>query len=32
MIYRVAPLIPEDKKSVEGNIRVCLSSNKCFVK
>ncbi|XP_055013047.1 forkhead box C1-A [Boleophthalmus pectinirostris] len=32
LIYRVAPLIPEDKKSVEGNIRVCLSSNKCFVK
>lgn len=32
LIYRLAPLIPEDKKSVEGNIRVCLSSNKCFVK
>ncbi|CAL1584556.1 unnamed protein product [Knipowitschia caucasica] len=32
LMYRMAPLIPEDTKSVEVNIRVCLSSNKCFVK
>lgn len=32
LIYRLAPLLPHDRKSVEGNIRVCLSSNKCFVK
>uniref|UniRef100_A0A8C6T104 Fork-head domain-containing protein n=2 Tax=Neogobius melanostomus TaxID=47308 RepID=A0A8C6T104_9GOBI len=32
LLYRLAPLIPEPKKSVEGNIRVCLSSNNCFVK
>ncbi|XP_033831659.1 uncharacterized protein si:rp71-45k5.2 [Periophthalmus magnuspinnatus] len=31
LMYRLAPLIP-DRKSVEVNIRVCLSSSKCFVK
>ncbi|KAK7898668.1 hypothetical protein WMY93_019521 [Mugilogobius chulae] len=32
LMHRLAPLFPEDTKSVEVNIRVCLSSNKCFVK
>ncbi|XP_078032221.1 forkhead box protein H1-like [Epinephelus lanceolatus] len=32
LMDRLAPLISEDRKSVENNIRVCLSSNKCFVK
>ncbi|KAJ0054985.1 hypothetical protein NL108_008702, partial [Boleophthalmus pectinirostris] len=32
LMYRLAPLMPEDRKSVEVNIRVCLSSSKCFVK
>lgn len=29
---KLAPLICEDRKSIENNIRVCLSANKCFVK
>ncbi|XP_072303213.1 forkhead box protein I1-ema-like [Eucyclogobius newberryi] len=32
LMYRLAPLFPEDTKAVESNIRVCLSSNTCFVK
>nr|XP_046274112.1 forkhead box protein H1 isoform X2 [Scatophagus argus]XP_046274113.1 forkhead box protein H1 isoform X2 [Scatophagus argus] len=32
LMDRLAPLICEDRKSVENNIRVCLSTNKCFVK
>ncbi|XP_042362749.1 forkhead box protein Q1 [Plectropomus leopardus] len=32
LMDRLAPLISEDRKSVENNIRVCLSTNKCFVK
>ncbi|XP_026203875.1 forkhead box transcription factor [Anabas testudineus] len=29
---KLAPLLCEDRKSVENNIRVCLSTHKCFVK
>ncbi|XP_019729657.1 forkhead box protein H1-like [Hippocampus comes] len=29
---RMGPLAREDRKSIENNIRVCLSTNKCFVK
>uniref|UniRef100_A0A8P4K4P1 Fork-head domain-containing protein n=1 Tax=Dicentrarchus labrax TaxID=13489 RepID=A0A8P4K4P1_DICLA len=32
LMDKLAPLISEDRKSVENNIRVCLSANKCFVK
>ncbi|XP_070777305.1 forkhead box protein I1-ema [Enoplosus armatus] len=32
LMDRLTPLISEDRKSVENNIRVCLSTNKCFVK
>ncbi|XP_029298421.1 LOW QUALITY PROTEIN: forkhead box protein Q1-like [Cottoperca gobio] len=32
LMDRLAPVISEDKRSVENNIRVCLSTNKCFVK
>ncbi|XP_038580478.1 forkhead box protein Q1-like [Micropterus salmoides] len=32
LMDRLAPLISEDRKSVENNIRVCLSTSKCFVK
>ncbi|XP_036949676.1 forkhead box protein G1-like [Acanthopagrus latus] len=32
LMDKLAPLICEDRKSVENNIRVCLSANKCFVK
>ncbi|XP_059206056.1 forkhead box protein C2-B [Centropristis striata] len=32
LMDRLAPFISEDRKSVENNIRVCLSTNKCFVK
>ncbi|XP_044026808.1 forkhead box protein Q1-like [Siniperca chuatsi] len=32
LMDRLVPLISEDRKSVENNIRVCLSTNKCFVK
>ncbi|XP_068558609.1 forkhead box protein I3-A-like [Cebidichthys violaceus] len=33
LMDRLTPLVSEDKrKSVENNIRVCLSTNKCFVK
>ncbi|KAM3596178.1 uncharacterized protein V6R79_009885 [Siganus canaliculatus] len=32
LMDRLAPLIPEDRKSIVNNIRVCLSSNTCFVK
>lgn len=29
---KLAPLLCEDRKAVENNIRVCLSTHKCFVK
>ncbi|XP_034456218.1 forkhead box protein Q1-like [Hippoglossus hippoglossus] len=32
LMDRLAPLICEDRKSVENNIRVCLSTHSCFVK
>ncbi|XP_039978506.1 forkhead box protein H1 isoform X1 [Xiphias gladius] len=32
LMDRLAPLILEDRKSVENNIRVCLSTHTCFVK
>ncbi|XP_054462273.1 forkhead box protein Q1 isoform X1 [Anoplopoma fimbria] len=32
LMDRLAPLIYEDRKSFENNIRVCLSTHKCFVK
>ncbi|XP_075306473.1 uncharacterized protein LOC142368224 [Odontesthes bonariensis] len=32
LMDKVAPLISEDRKSVENNMRVCLSTHKCFVK
>ncbi|XP_073319555.1 uncharacterized protein [Pagrus major] len=32
LMDKLAPLICEDRKSIENNIRVCLSANKCFVK
>uniref|UniRef100_A0A3P8TBZ2 Fork-head domain-containing protein n=1 Tax=Amphiprion percula TaxID=161767 RepID=A0A3P8TBZ2_AMPPE len=32
LMDKMAPLICEDRQSVENNIRVCLSTNKCFVK
>ncbi|XP_063754629.1 LOW QUALITY PROTEIN: forkhead box protein Q1 [Eleginops maclovinus] len=32
LMEKLAPLISDDKRSVENNIRVCLSTNKCFVK
>uniref|UniRef100_A0A8C3GAW2 Fork-head domain-containing protein n=1 Tax=Cyclopterus lumpus TaxID=8103 RepID=A0A8C3GAW2_CYCLU len=32
LMDKLAPLIYEERKSVENNIRVCLSTNKCFVK
>ncbi|AWP21770.1 putative forkhead box protein H1-like isoform 5 [Scophthalmus maximus] len=32
LMDRLAPLICEDSKSVENNIRVCLSTHSCFVK
>ncbi|XP_060916231.1 forkhead box protein H1 [Labrus mixtus] len=32
LMDKLMPLICEDRRSVENNIRVCLSSNTCFVK
>uniref|UniRef100_A0A3Q3K6Z4 Fork-head domain-containing protein n=1 Tax=Monopterus albus TaxID=43700 RepID=A0A3Q3K6Z4_MONAL len=32
LMDELAPLICEDRKSVENNIRVCLSTSKCFAK
>ncbi|XP_070702978.1 forkhead box protein Q1 [Pempheris klunzingeri] len=32
LMDKLTPLISEDRKSVENNIRVCLSANNCFVK
>ncbi|XP_033980382.1 uncharacterized protein LOC117477750 [Trematomus bernacchii] len=32
LMDRLAPLIPDDIVTIENNIRVCLSNNKCFVK
>ncbi|XP_010789960.1 forkhead box protein Q1-like [Notothenia coriiceps] len=32
LMDRLAPFISDDKRSVENNIRVCLSTNTCFVK
>ncbi|XP_037650077.1 forkhead box protein L3 [Sebastes umbrosus] len=32
LMDRLAPFISEDRKSVENNIRVCLSTTKCLVK
>ncbi|XP_056277074.1 forkhead box protein Q1-like [Pseudoliparis swirei] len=32
LMDKLAPLICEERKSVEKHIRVCLSTNKCFVK
>ncbi|KAM7384130.1 hypothetical protein PAMA_011464 [Pampus argenteus] len=32
LMDKLGPLICEDRRSVENNIRVCLSTNKCFVK
>ncbi|XP_061787106.1 forkhead box protein H1 [Nerophis lumbriciformis] len=32
LMDRLAPLLPGDRKSVDNNIRVCLSINNCFVK
>ncbi|XP_056255817.1 forkhead box protein H1 [Seriola aureovittata] len=32
LMDRLAPLICEERKSVENNIRVCLSTHSCFVK
>ncbi|KAK5911340.1 hypothetical protein CgunFtcFv8_005525 [Champsocephalus gunnari] len=32
LMDRLGPFISDDKRSVENNIRVCLSTNKCFVK
>ncbi|KAM9737593.1 forkhead box protein C2 [Menidia menidia] len=32
LMEKVVPLIPEDRKSVENNMRVCLSTHRCFIK
>ncbi|XP_054620679.1 forkhead box protein H1-like [Dunckerocampus dactyliophorus] len=32
LMDRLGPLIREDRKSIKNNIRVCLSTSKCFVK
>ncbi|XP_044192526.1 forkhead box protein H1-like isoform X2 [Thunnus albacares] len=32
LMDKLGPFICEDRRSVENNIRVCLSTNKCFVK
>nr|XP_008299075.1 PREDICTED: forkhead box protein H1-like [Stegastes partitus] len=32
LMDKLAPLIRKDRKAAENNIRVCLSSNKCFIK
>ncbi|XP_029023134.1 forkhead box protein H1 [Betta splendens] len=32
LMDKMAPCFPEDRKPFENNIRVCLSSNKCFIK
>ncbi|XP_075995589.1 uncharacterized protein LOC142989786 [Genypterus blacodes] len=32
LMEKLEPYFSEDKKSVENNIRVCLSASKCFVK
>nr|XP_057902536.1 forkhead box protein H1-like [Doryrhamphus excisus] len=32
LMDRLGPLIKEDRKSIKNNIRVCLSTSKCFVK
>ncbi|XP_042292556.1 forkhead box protein C2 isoform X1 [Thunnus maccoyii] len=32
LMDKLGPFICEDRSSVENNIRVCLSTNKCFVK
>ncbi|XP_034096910.1 forkhead box protein B1-like [Gymnodraco acuticeps] len=32
LMDRLAPLIPDGIVTIENNIRVCLSNNKCFVK
>ncbi|XP_072226182.1 uncharacterized protein [Leuresthes tenuis] len=32
LMDKVAPFISEDRKSVENNMRVCLSTHKCFIK
>ncbi|KAF3707528.1 Forkhead box protein H1 Forkhead activin signal transducer 1 [Channa argus] len=32
LMDKLAPLFREDRKSAENNIRVCLSTHKCFVK
>ncbi|TDH04276.1 hypothetical protein EPR50_G00149820 [Perca flavescens] len=32
LMDKLAPLICEDRRYVENNVRVCLSNNKCFVK
>ncbi|XP_061615353.1 forkhead box protein H1-like [Phyllopteryx taeniolatus] len=32
LMDRLGPLVREDRKSIENNIRVCLSTNDCFVK
>lgn len=32
LMNKLTPLISEDRKSVENNVRVCLSTNRCFVK
>ncbi|XP_061123996.1 forkhead box protein H1-like [Syngnathus typhle] len=32
LMDRMGPLVRQDRKSIENNIRVCLSTNKCFVK
>ncbi|XP_069371916.1 forkhead box protein H1 [Paralichthys olivaceus] len=32
LMDKLAPLVCEDRKSVENNIRVCLSTHTCFVK
>ncbi|XP_077363725.1 forkhead box protein C2-like [Festucalex cinctus] len=32
LMERMGPLVQENRKSIENNVRVCLSTNKCFVK
>ncbi|XP_077447049.1 uncharacterized protein LOC144067308 [Stigmatopora argus] len=32
LMERLGLLVPEDRKSIENNIRVCLSTHSCFVK
>lgn len=32
LMDKLMPLVSENRRSFENNVRVCLSTNKCFVK